>query len=61
MKVVSKTGIYLPVVYVNGQIKAALHDLKQPESDGRTAIKAVDNAIESLKQYSEEVVTTPGT
>jgi len=61
MEVVSKTGIYLPVVYVNGQIKAALHDLKQPESDGRTAIKAVDNAIESLKQYSEEVVTTPGT
>jgi len=60
MNVVSETGIYLPVVYVNGQIKAALHDLKQPESDGRTAIKAVDNAIESLKQYSEDVVTAPG-
>jgi len=59
MNVISETGIYLPVVYVNGQIRAALHDLNQPESNGRTALKAVDNAIESLKQYSDEVVIAP--
>ena len=59
MDVISETGIYLPVVYVNGQINAALYDLSRPESDGLTALKAVDNALDSLQQYSDEVVVQP--
>ena len=56
---VSATTLYVPVMYVEGQLKAALYALNQPTRDVKTAQMAIENAMESLKSYSEELVATP--
>ncbi len=59
MDVVSKTTVYMPVLYVEGQIKAALYGLNQPKRDIALAKKAIKNALNSLSAFTEEVVLTP--
>jgi len=59
MDVVSKTTVYMPVLYVEGQLKAALYGLNQPKRDTALAKKAIANALNSLSAFTEEVVITP--
>lgn len=62
---VSETEIFLPVVYVHGQLEAALGALTKEPQDINTAKKAIDNALESLTavtagDVAEAPVTKPG-
>ena len=59
MDVISKTTVYMPVLYVEGQIKAALYGLNQPKRDIALAKKAIANALNSLSAFTEEVVVEP--
>ena len=59
--VVSKTSVYMPVLYVEGQIKAALYGLNQPKRDTALAKKAIANALNSLSAFTEEEVIAPST
>jgi hypothetical protein len=45
---ISSTTVYLPVLYVEAQVKAARHALDQDPPDTKTAKSAVDNAMLSL-------------
>lgn len=47
---ISSTTVYLPVLYVEHQVTAALVALDKDPSDTKTAKSAVDNALESLVQ-----------
>jgi type VI secretion system protein VasG len=53
MDVVSKTTVYMPVLYVEGQIKAALYGLNQPKRDIAMAKKAIKNALKIRCVYKE--------
>jgi hypothetical protein len=59
MDIVSKTTVYMPVLYVEGQIKAALYGLNQPKRDITLAKRAITNALNSLSAFTEEVVVKP--
>lgn len=56
---VSETTLYMPVLYVEGQLKAALYGLNQPKRDTTMAMRAIDSALKSLTAFTEEVVVTP--
>jgi hypothetical protein len=45
---ISATTVYLPVMYVEHQVEAALNALDKDPADIKTAQSAVDNALESL-------------
>ena len=59
MEVISETTVYLPVLFVEGQIKAALYGLNQPKRDIPLAKKAIANALDSLSSITEEAVVAP--
>lgn len=56
---VAETTVYLPVDYVDGQIRAALASLKKETPDTATARAAVDNALQSLTAVTVGAVTNP--
>lgn len=45
---ISESTVYLPVLYVEGQLKASLAALAKDPADTKTAKTAVDNAMDSL-------------
>jgi hypothetical protein len=53
---ISETGVYLPVVYVHGQLQAAQNALSETKRDVATAKVTINNALESLAAFTEEVV-----
>lgn len=59
MDAISESTLYLPVMTVEGQLKAALYSLNQPKRDVKTAETAIQNAMKSLKAYTDEVLETP--
>lgn len=56
---IAATTIYLPVDYVDAQIRAALNALNKKPVDIVTARKDVDNALNSLQAQTVSAVVTP--
>lgn len=59
MEIISETTVYLPVLFVEGQIKAALYALNQPKRDVPLAKRAIANALDSLSSITEEAIIAP--
>ncbi len=54
---ISSTTVYMPVMFVDGQIKAAIGALNKDKPDSKIANTAVENALQSLRAYTGGVIT----
>lgn len=55
ISMLAETDVYLPVVYVHGQLEAAQNALSETHRDLATAKAAIDNALDSLTALTEGV------
>lgn len=59
MDVVAETKLYLPVMYVEGQLDAAINALSGLKRNASIAKTAITNALESLTTETDEAIVAP--
>lgn len=57
--IISQHTVYLPVKYVDQQVRVALSAINQPRPDIKTAKQAVERAMDSITTVVDEVVVNP--